>query len=716
MAWNLLRAGSQGYKILLIVIDILDQIVTTNRTSVPEPATEQQLVLQKIRLLSQRRIAWLRKIWSETLQSGNGEFTPHVEVDGYLGQIDDPVREKQWLEQDPLMQEIGEAIRATDRGLAAITGSRLLLLARIFGINQQELDLLQACFALAIDPDLGRVFMYMQDHSGRSYVTEPLVSKLFDHQRGWLRPGSPLRSWNLIREVPIGNGEPDRIECDPVIKNWLLGHNDMGELLTAAAKFQPVHQSLADWPVRKTAEYLKRVLTDDRYQRVRILVTGASGSGRKTFAAAVCHLLGFALLSIDISQVAENRRQQLYLQAQRCAFLTNTALAWHRSDTEEKYPSYHIPSFHVQFFIGDPGDHLSPDPGFIDIRMNIPALKFDERMLLWKQWVPQCAAWPAAELHEMVEKYQSTVGQIVSIGRKKSDSIAEAYEALKMDAAHRLGKLAQLSNGSFTWDDLVVSDAVKGAIEDFTFEATERVHFWEQSAAQRLFPQGRSLIALFTGSPGTGKTMAAQVIASTLKLDLFRIDLSTVVSKYIGESSKNLERILSQAKAMDIVLLFDEADSLFGKRTDIKDAHDRYANTDTNYLLQAIEQYPGIIILSSNRRSGIDPAFLRRFRYVLDFPKPDKTQRLQLWRSFIQQLADDKAVTALHSDLLTLSDVLEMTGAQIKQSVLSALFMARREKTALHVSHLLRAVERELMKEGKSMNKELQQHFNWFYS
>ncbi|MBO9564971.1 MAG: ATP-binding protein [Niastella sp.] len=697
------------------MIDIIDQIVHSNRTAAP--VTEQHLVLQKIRLLARRRIAWLRKIWAETLQNGNKDFTAHIEVDGYLAQIDDPVRERQWMEQDPAMQEVGNAIRATDSALASVTGSRLLMLARIFGLNQAEQHLLQTCFALAIDPDLGKVFMYMQDHSGRSYVTETLVSKLFDHpQPGWFRPASPLRAWNLIREIAGSNGEPDRIECDPFIKNWLLGYNDMGEPLSTAAKLQAPQQALADWPVKKTVEHVKRILSDDRHQRVRVHVTGAEGSGRKTFAAIVCQSLGFGVTGIDINQAAEHRQQLLYLQAQRYAFLTNTVPAWYRSDGEEIIPSITIDSFALQFFIGLPGNHLPPDPSFIDIRVEIPVIRFDERMSLWRQWVPQSVTWPPGELHEMVEKYQSTIGQIVSLGRKKCDSIAEAYEALKQDAAHRLGKLAQLNNGSFTWDDLVVSDTVKDTIEDFTFEATERIHFWEQFAAQRLFPQGRSLIALFTGSPGTGKTMAAQVIASTLKLDLFRVDLSAVVSKYIGESSKNLERILSQARSMDIVLLFDEADALFGKRTDVKDAHDRYANTDTNYLLQAIEQYPGIVILSSNRKSNVDPAFIRRFRYVVDFQKPDQAQRLQLWRSIIHQLAGDKAVLMLHGDLRVFSQLLEMTGAQIKQAVLSAIFMARKEKAALHTSHLLRAVERELVKEGKSMNKELQQHFNWFYS
>lgn len=697
------------------MIDIIDHIETAGRTLAPE--TEQQLVLKKIRLLSRRRISWLRKIWAELVQSGNAAFTPHMEVDGYLAQIDNPDREKQWMEQDTMMQDITEAIQATDSALESITGSRLLMLAQLFGINKQELELLQTCFALAIDPDLGRVFAYMQDHSGRSYVTETLVAKLFGYeQHGWLRPASPLRTWNIIREIVSGTGEPDRIECDPFIKNWLLGYNDLGEVLAAVAKQQPAHQPLGSWPVQQLVDYLKRILSDDGPHRIRIIVSGAAGSGRKTFAAVVCQHLGVQLISVNAGLIADNRRSQTYVQIQRYGFLTYTAIAWHGIDAEEKFQSYNIPSFNIQFFIGESGDYLQPDPAFIDLRVDIPLLTYDERVALWKQWVPQSVTWPKEELHEMIERYQSTVGQIVSLGQKKCATITEAYEALKIDAAHRLGKLAQLANGTFNWDDLIVSDAIKTTIGDFTFEATERVHFWEQAAAKRLFPQGRSLIALFTGSPGTGKTMAAQVIANTLKLDLYRIDLSAVISKYIGESSKNLERILSKAKAMDIVLLFDEADSLFGKRTEVKDAHDRFANTDTNYLLQAIEQYPGIIILSSNKKSGIDPAFMRRFRYVLDFPKPDNMQRIQLWRSFIQQLAGDQAMMLLNSDLITLSGLLEMTGAQIKQAVLSAIFMARKERTALHTSHVLRAVEREFMKEGKSMNKELQQHFNWYCS
>lgn len=206
--------------------------------------------------------------------------------------------------------------------------------------------------------------------------------------------------------------------------------------------------------------------------------------------------------------------------------------------------------------------------------------------------------------------------------------------------------------------------------------------------------------------------MAAQVIAAELDLDLFRIDLSAVVSKYVGETSQNLERIFSRARHMDLVLLFDEADALFGKRTEIKDAHDRFANTDTDYLLQAIEDYPGVALLSTNNKGNVDPAFIRRLRYVLEFPKPDAAQRLVIWRRLAAELAGSERLPAtdsngktLDANLQTLATGLELTGAQIKYAVLTALFASEREGKPLGLKHLLRGVDRELMKEGRVLSE-----------
>jgi SpoVK/Ycf46/Vps4 family AAA+-type ATPase len=274
-----------------------------------------------------------------------------------------------------------------------------------------------------------------------------------------------------------------------------------------------------------------------------------------------------------------------------------------------------------------------------------------------------------------------------------------------------MGKLAQQMNGAFTWDDLIVTPQLRHALEDFSFEASERNKIWEVEETRRLFPQGRGLIALFTGAPGTGKTMAAQVIANSLQLDLFRIDLSAIVSKYVGETSRNIDRILSKAYNSNIILLFDEADALFGKRTEIKDAHDRYANTDTNYLLQAIEDYPGIILLASNKKANIDTGFLRRLRYVLDFPKPDVQQRYQLWKRLLTALATEQMAADLDERLMQLAEMLEITGAQIKMAVLSALFMARKEKSCITIDHLLNGLERELVKEGRGLGRRVIESF-----
>jgi SpoVK/Ycf46/Vps4 family AAA+-type ATPase len=206
--------------------------------------------------------------------------------------------------------------------------------------------------------------------------------------------------------------------------------------------------------------------------------------------------------------------------------------------------------------------------------------------------------------------------------------------------------------------------------------------------------------------------MSAQVIAATLGMDLFRIDLATVVSKWVGETTRNVDRLLRRAGVQDVVLLFDEADALFGKRTDIKEANDRFANTDTGYLLQAIESYEGIALLSTNRKGDIDPAFLRRIRYVLDYPLPDGAERLRLWQALVTELAGAQRAEELTPGLEQLASAVEVAGAQIKFAVLSAVFAARRDDIAVQLGHLLRGLERELAKEGRPLGERVRDRVN----
>jgi SpoVK/Ycf46/Vps4 family AAA+-type ATPase len=176
------------------------------------------------------------------------------------------------------------------------------------------------------------------------------------------------------------------------------------------------------------------------------------------------------------------------------------------------------------------------------------------------------------------------------------------------------------------------------------------------------------------------------------------------VSKYVGETAKNLERVLGRAEHMDALLLFDEADALFGKRTEIKDAHDRYANTDTNHLLQAIESYGGLAILASNKKANIDSAFLRRLRYVVEFPQPDVGERLELWRRLVMTICGEETAARLSASLPAFASAVDVSGAQIKLAVLAALFGARREGGPVSARHLANGVARELLKDGRSLS------------
>ncbi|MEM9141221.1 MAG: ATP-binding protein, partial [Pseudomonadota bacterium] len=208
------------------------------------------------------------------------------------------------------------------------------------------------------------------------------------------------------------------------------------------------------------------------------------------------------------------------------------------------------------------------------------------------------------------------------------------------------------------------------------------------------------LVTLFHGAPGTGKTMAAQVLAHELGLDLYRIDCSAVISKYIGETAKNMREIFARARAVDAVLFFDEADALFARRTEVKDSHDRHANTDTSYLLQLIEgDFDGVAILATNRMGDMDPAFLRRIRHVFEIPRPDAAARTRIW-----QRAGAALSPKTSADLWPLlGEVLEFTGAQIKTCLLTAHFAAQRRGGPLGPGDILYGAEREMAKEGRSM-------------
>ena len=338
---------------------------------------------------------------------------------------------------------------------------------------------------------------------------------------------------------------------------------------------------------------------------MRVTIVGPQRSGRRTLAACVTAALGARALAVDSSACSDADWPAVHLRAQRQALLMGTSIIWHGERVAGRFPSAPGQA-RLQFLIGDVD--LSPlsAPGVVDDRLVIPGLSLDERQAAWRRLVPMSQAWPESELAEVVERYRVQIGDIAALGERGVETAAEARTGCRKLTRNRLGNLGQLVDTPFKRGDLTLTPNLDRLVDSFLFEARERARFWENPVARRLFPRGTGLVALMTGLPGTGKTMTAQVIAAELGLDLVRIDLASTVNKYIGETAKNLRRIFARAAEMNAVLLFDEADALFAKRTDVRDAHDRHANADTNYLLQQLEDFDGIALLASNRKQNIE--------------------------------------------------------------------------------------------------------------
>ncbi len=278
--------------------------------------------------------------------------------------------------------------------------------------------------------------------------------------------------------------------------------------------------------------------------------------------------------------------------------------------------------------------------------------------------------------------------------RASRDALAAAARA---SSTRDLDGIAEEVSTDYRWDDLVLPPGTRRRVEELVEAVRHRHRVFDKWAFGRLTGGHASIRALFSGPSGTGKTMSAAVVAADLGLPLYRVDLSSVVSKYIGETEKNLERILTAAESSNAMLLFDEADALFGKRTEVKDAHDRYANIETAFLLQRIESFDGVVVLATNLAGNLDEAFGRRIHFQVEFPVPDRTLRATLWRHAVPAtapIADD-----VDPDFL--AEMFTMTGGDIRNAALMAAFLAAREDTPIAMSHLVRALARQRRLQGK---------------
>ncbi len=344
--------------------------------------------------------------------------------------------------------------------------------------------------------------------------------------------------------------------------------------------------------------------------------------------------------------------------------------------------------------------------------VHLPLPNVKTRSILWKTMLDSYDLDDNVDIEHLALAYGFTAGQIKqAIIAANHLARWQGEETLNMDCIHQgcrsqlrhsLGDKAKRIEPAFSWSDLVLPEASLALLHSACTRMSQRGQVLERWGFSAKLPYGGGLSLLFSGPPGTGKTMGAQIMAGALGLELYKVDLATVVSKYVGETEKNLSIIFREAQRSGAVLFFDEADALFGKRTEVKDSHDRYSNMEAAYLLQKVEEYSGVSILATNYLQNIDDAFRRRLTYIVEFPFPNEGQRLELWnRVFPSETPLDEQI-----DWEFLAQAFELSGSSIKNCAVAAAYLAAGAGTYVTMGHILLAVRRELEKSGKTISKE----------
>jgi SpoVK/Ycf46/Vps4 family AAA+-type ATPase len=278
----------------------------------------------------------------------------------------------------------------------------------------------------------------------------------------------------------------------------------------------------------------------------------------------------------------------------------------------------------------------------------------------------------------------------------------DLFAAARAHSNVRLAALAKKIAPRFSWEDIVLPDDQLALLREIINTVRGRPKVLDTWGVGEKLASSRGVTVLFSGPPGTGKTMAAEIIADELGLDLYKIDLSTVVSKYIGETEKNIERIFKEAERSNAILFFDEADALFGKRSEVRDSHDRYANIEISYLLQRMEAYDGVTILATNLRGNLDEAFTRRLQFAVNFPFPEADDRLRIWRT----LFPEDVPRAPDLDFEYLAERFRLAGGSIRNIIVSAAYLAAADGHYVTMNHLLHGTRRELQKMGRLIREE----------
>jgi hypothetical protein len=594
------------------------------------------------------------------------------------------------------------------RGATTVLGA----LASDLELSPTAVDILLAIAAPTVWGEIARLYGILANDPGRPIVDEQLVSHVLGLPRHdvarELDPRSPLVRSGVVHVAAGPSRLFAALTVDPVVIARLRAEPpDLGGAVTVRGDGPTLDE--LDVP----AATLDAALDDLARARapLRVLMRGRRGAGRRTTVAAIATHVNRAVGVVDASLLPQGaelpRALRATLQRIHLAGLVPCICELDRVELGTGSSADVIAEV-VRAHPGPLAVTLPPeapapfDPGHVAI--TLPLLDETERLALWNRELAAAGLWvrDAAGLAARYRVGAGVIRRAVAAARDASSGVGQdatvaidAYIRQTRDA--RIGAIARRVERLASWSNLVLPPDVMDSLRELVARVRHRRRVFEEWGMSAVMSTSRGITALFSGLPGTGKTLVAGVIARELGLDLYQVDLSKVMSKWIGETERNLASVFDAAEDGQVVLLFDEADSLFAKRTEVRSSNDRYANLEVNYLLQRLDAFDGIAILTTNSVGSIDPAFKRRLSFNLSFPFPDEDTREQLWR---HHLPPRLPVTG-DLGLTRLARKYQLSGGYIRNACLRAAFLAAQDEMPLGAGHLERAITLEINEAGK---------------
>lgn len=597
-------------------------------------------------------------------------------------------------------------------------------------LSSAEYHAFLICLSSAFNLGFEKVFGYLNNDVTRRYPSRDLIIQVLrtgegDQQELWqaLLPESKLLREGLILAV---SEEETPVELKtmfvaaPELVNWLAGKYQPAKQLANAVSISAADGIDLMLVEPEIAKYDPAVVAQ---HKPLVILSGPDEAIVVSSAKALIRALGEIVFEIDLEvlktvdclnalTLSRLLRDARLNQAVPLLRKGELALATEEPQTKALFSA--LLSFPETTIICTA---VHPQPILTNAWPTKPVFRWNllmpdspRRLKIWQNLLTVGGKISAEELTFVADQFVLTSAQIHQAWYLARDAalqltrplqMGDLYEAARQCSSHQLDQLAVKVEPRFGWDDIILPEDEIAALHEIVSMVRDRTLVLETWGLGRKLVSSKGVSSLFAGEPGTGKTLAAQVIAKELGMDLYKIDLSTVVSKYIGETEKNLELIFTQARNSNAILFFDEADAIFGKRSEVKDAHDRYANIEVGYLLQRMESYDGIVILATNLHSNMDEAFTRRLQFVVDFPFPDQSQREAIWKV----LFPAEAPCAEQINFHYFAEHFRLAGGNIRNVIVYAAFLAASEHKPISHKYLIHGIRRELRKMGRLIDE-----------